>query len=81
MQNLIKKSPKIVLSFPTSTEAYLMEEAVQRYALNGRMIPVPREISASCGLAFMMEPAEEARVNEVMQKEKIRPEGRFELML
>ena len=49
----IKRS-YIVLSFRTTLEA--MEWEKQCHVRQGRLIPLPREISAGCGLAWRMLP-------------------------
>lgn len=41
-----------VITFRTTTEAMAMEKYCEQHGLPGRMIPVPREISAGCGLAW-----------------------------
>lgn len=41
-----------VITFHTTTEAMGFEKACLEKKIPGRMIPVPREISAGCGLAF-----------------------------
>ena len=46
-----EKHPFIVLSFQTTVAA--METGIP-----GRLIPLPREISAGCGLAWRMRPEE-----------------------
>ena len=40
-----------VVTFETTTQAIAMERECKKNKFTGRLIPVPREISASCGLA------------------------------
>lgn len=47
-----EKRPALVITFPTTTDAMGMERLCRDSALSGRLIPVPREISAGCGLAW-----------------------------
>ena len=42
-----------VVTFGTTTQAIAMERECKKAGFEGRLIPVPREISASCGLAWM----------------------------
>lgn len=44
-----------IFTFQTTTDAMAMEKQCIRNEIPGRMIPVPREISAACGLAWRME--------------------------
>ena len=51
----IKRS-YIVLSFRTTLEAMEWEKRCNARQVPGRLIPLPREISAGCGLAWRMLP-------------------------
>jgi hypothetical protein len=50
--NSRKKTPKTVVTFASTQDAMDMEEAADAFGLPGRMIPVPSEVSAGCGLAW-----------------------------
>lgn len=41
-----------IVTFATTTQAIAMERECKKTGFAGRLIPVPREISASCGLAW-----------------------------
>ena len=49
---MIKKEMKLVITFHTTTDAMAMEQACKAAGADGRIIPVPRAISAGCGLAW-----------------------------
>lgn len=49
---LRKKSPRVVVTFHTTTAAMKTEQAARAHDVPGRLIPVPREITAGCGLAW-----------------------------
>ncbi len=49
-----KREKKIVISFHTTAEAIAMEAECLIAKIPGRLIPVPRQISAGCGLAWSM---------------------------
>lgn len=53
-----EKRSYIVIMFHTTSEAIAVEKFCSCEAIPGRLIPVPREISASCGLCWRMTPAE-----------------------
>ena len=44
--------PSLVVTFPSTAAATSCEELCARQGLPGRMIPVPSQISAGCGLAW-----------------------------
>ena len=52
------KRPYIVLSFRTTVEAMAWEKHCEAEHIPGRLIPLPRELSAGCGLAWRMLPEE-----------------------
>lgn len=52
------KRTYIVLSFHTTLEAMEWEKQCLADGVPGRLIPLPREISAGCGLAWRMLPEE-----------------------
>lgn len=50
------KKPYILLTFHTTTDAMATEKACAQQNIPGRLIPLPTEISAGCGLAWRMLP-------------------------
>ena len=58
------KSEKVIVTFPTTTQAMKMEKAARACGAPGRLIPVPREISAGCGMAW----------RDVYKRQDVRPE-------
>lgn len=63
------KTPKLVITFPTTTAAMAMEAACR--AEQGRLIPIPREISGGCGLAWCAEPEWEGALLILMEENHI----------
>ena len=47
-----------ILTFQTTTQAMAFEKMCNVHNIPGRLIPVPREITAGCGLSWRI-PAEE----------------------
>lgn len=58
-----RKTPKIVLTFASTSDAMAVEAAARESGFPGRMIPIPSEVSAGCGLAWCA-PAEEREALE-----------------
>lgn len=54
-----EKRPALIITFSTTAAAMRMERFCQEAGLPGRLIPVPREITAGCGLAWKAKPEEE----------------------
>ena len=59
-----------ILTFHTTTEAMAMEKSAIKHQIPGRLIQIPTEITAGCGLAWRM-PTEEYPLYE----DKIRELG------
>ena len=52
------KVDSLVITFPTTAAAMACEDLCAKNGLPGRMIPVPGQISAGCGLAWKVSPAD-----------------------
>ena len=72
---MIKKENKLVITFHTTTEAMAMEHACKAEQADGRLIPVPRSISAGCGLAWCAKVESETALRELMNKYNIQPQA------
>ena len=46
------KEARCVITFPSTTAAMAMEGYCEKAGLPGRLIPVPRTITAGCGLCW-----------------------------
>ena len=57
-----------VLSFRTPAEAMAWEKHCLAAGIPGRLIPLPREISAGCGLAWRMLPEDWAAWQEKLER-------------
>jgi hypothetical protein len=53
---MLKKKPTLIITFTTTTQAMSMEKFCTQQNLPGRLIPVPREITAGCGLSWKARP-------------------------
>ena len=69
---MIKKEMKLVITFHTTTEAMTMEQVCKAAGADGRIIPVPRSITAGCGLAWCASPDSEAALVALMNDKGVR---------
>ncbi len=53
---MLKKSLNLIITFQETTQAIAAERHLGENHLPGRLIPVPREITAGCGLAWKAPP-------------------------
>ena len=75
------KSPKIVVTFATTSDAMAMENAAREHGIPGRIIPVPSEIDAGCGLAWAAEANEQQVLAKALDSLALAHEGIFEVMM
>lgn len=76
-----QKVKKLVVTFAATSRAMKMEKRAAAAALEGRLIPIPPAIQAGCGLAFCTRILLRSRVEELLEKEEIEPEGIYEVFL
>lgn len=75
------KQPRLIVTFHTTTAAMGMEAACGKAGLPGRLIPVPREITAGCGMAWSAPPEARAQLESFVKQENITTDGWYELIL
>lgn len=76
-----QKEWKLIITFHTTADAMAFEKACMGNRMSGRMIPVPREISAGCGLAWMTLPTEKEEIRQFLSEQKLHWEEMKELFL
>ena len=76
-----KKELKLVVTFHTTADAMAMEKACKEHGAPGRLIPVPRLISAGCGLAWCADLEDREVIKEVLQRVGIEEEEMHECMV
>ena len=76
-----KKTKQLVITFSTTTAAMAMEKRAQEMAIFGRLIPLPSEISAGCGLSWKTKPEEKEKMLVFLEEEKLKWEAMYELEL
>ena len=76
-----EKSLKRIITFHTTTDAIAFERYCMENSIPGRLIPVPGEISAGCGMCWMV-PLDNAEAADRLAEEGImRTEGSFILTI
>lgn len=76
-----EKTLKVIFTFRSTTQAIKMEERCKCTGTSGRLIPVPRQISAGCGMAWAAEAAERESIEQLVKVEGVEVEGIHELLL
>ena len=71
----------LILTFPTTTAAMAMEDSCMKEGMPGRLIPVPREITAGCGMAWSAPAEARPALEAFVQSRNITTAGWYELLL
>jgi hypothetical protein len=79
-QLMRKRVPTLVITFATTTKAMKMEDCCKKADAPGRIIPIPGEITAGCGLAWSARPEDRAALEKVLSDNELEAEGFFEIM-
>ena len=76
-----EKELKAVVTFAATSDAMAMEETARVHGVPRRIIPVPSQIDAGCGLAWCVSLPERAQVETALERFGIAFEGVFEVPL
>lgn len=76
-----KKEWKLIVTFHTTTAAMAMEKACKEQGVSGRLIPVPRIITAGCGLSWCGLLEERSKIEETLKIAGIEASGIQECMV
>lgn len=75
------KELQCVVTFHTTTEAIAFEEVAKQSELGGRIIPLPRAISAGCGLAWREDSGRRDSLKKLLTKHDLGYDKIFELVI
>ena len=78
---MIRKQQRVVFTFHTTTDAMAADSLCREKNLGGRMIPVPGEITADCGLAWCAAPEQEEILTDALFAAGIPVQGVYRLMI
>lgn len=76
-----KKELKLVITFASTAKAMAAEKSCKEVSAPGRLIPVPTQITAGCGLAWMADVEEKETILQVFAQNQIDTEGIYEILI
>lgn len=74
-----EKEMRVVITFKNTSAAMAMEKFCKEEGAGGRLIPVPREITSGCGLAWSAAPDTKEDLINLLGKHDIKYENIYEL--
>lgn len=75
------RSEKCVVTFRTTAGAMAMEAACKSGGLPGRLIPVPRSVTAGCGLCWAAPPEQRETIEELVMEKGLDVDGIYAIIL
>ena len=75
-----KPVERCVVTFPSTTGAMAMEQACQEANVPGRLIPVPRSITAGCGMCWAAPMEARNQVEDLLIREKLDTDGIYTIL-
>nr|WP_326185599.1 DUF3343 domain-containing protein [uncultured Oscillibacter sp.] len=76
-----EKTEKCVVTFRTTTGAMAMERACKARNLQGRLIPVPRSITAGCGMCWAAPPSAREALEELVMEQRLDVDGIYAIRI
>ena len=76
-----EKKRWLIITFHTTAAAIAMEKLCRAKGLPGRLIPVPRELTADCGMAWRAGTEDRAARTALTKAEGLETDGFSELLL
>lgn len=71
----------LIVTFHTTAAAIAMEKLCHTQGLPGRLIPVPRDLTADCGMAWRSECALRTELVTLAEQAALEIEGFYELVI
>ena len=76
-----EKQLRLIVTFQTTTAAMAMEKLCLAQSVPGRLIPVPREITAGCGMAWSAPPEAREEIERVLREQPLAVQALHELVI
>lgn len=76
-----QKTPHTIVTFSCTSDALAAEAKSNAHLLPGRIIPVPSEIAAGCGLAWCVPESARNELLRALEREELSFEGIFSVDL
>jgi hypothetical protein len=75
------KELQCIVTFKTTTEAMRLEQTAKEAGFGGRLIPVPREITSGCGLAWREAISSRAALEALLEEKTLGYDKIYELVI
>jgi len=76
-----EKRLQLIITFHSTAGAMAMDKLCRQSGLKGRLIPVPRQISAGCGMAWCAPVEERHRLRDAVGAAGLNVDDYYEMMV
>ncbi len=76
-----EKQLRAIITFKTTTAAMAMEKLCMEKNIPGRLIPVPRAITAGCGMSWSAPPDAKELASQAAMEAGLAMDGGYELLI
>ena len=76
-----EKQLRFIVTFPTTTGAMEMERLCRQEEIPGRLIPVPRTITAGCGMCWSAPPEEREWIENWIMDRRLTVDGLYDIWM
>jgi hypothetical protein len=76
-----EKQNRLAVTFRTTTGAMAMEQKCREEGIPGRLIPVPRAITAGCGMCWSAPPESREAIEAMVIREHLDVDGLYDVLL
>ena len=76
-----EKQVRLIVTFNTTTGAMAMEKACKAENIPGRLIPVPRQISAGCGLSWLCNKEDRGKIQSLIDSNNLEYNNIHEILM
>ena len=78
---MISQEKRLIITFRCTTDAIAMEKSCKATGAPGRLLPIPRSISASCGLSWCAPLEKRPALEKLLHEQDLEPGGIYECMI
>jgi hypothetical protein len=61
----------LIVTFSTTTSAMIAERTFKAHGIRGRLIPLPRQIDAGCGMAWAADPDAREEIEQFLTQQHL----------
>ncbi len=76
-----EKYEKLLLTFYTTADAMAMESLAKKQNVEGRLCPIPRDVSADCGIAWVSSLEAEESIKKMVKESELEVQGFYHIFL